>query len=273
MSYKVLDIYKDLPKSNCGECGSPGCFQFATAVYLDQVPIRKCTQVTGAAMNEMERRLFEGRGMGEGKMPPNNEQALTRLREEMAAADLASLAKNAGAEYLSGPPESIRLELFGQPYKIDRTEAEALAGERPNLWVKVFLFIYLTRANGNPAAGSWVGFRELPNTISKAKSFEEQGEKLARHFEGRASDLAAEAERLGGRAVDNEAADLAFHFHALPRVDLLLYFWDGDEDFPARASILVDRGVFDYLDPEATVFLAEALVAQLTGEGLGDLVG
>jgi hypothetical protein len=61
-------------------------------------------------------------------------------------------------------------------------------------------------------------------------------------------------------------ADRAFAFDALPRVQLLLLFWDRQEDFPARAALLVDRGLLDYLDQEASVFLAEAFASRLLGK-------
>ena len=67
-------------------------------------------------------------------------------------------------------------------------------------------------------------------------------------------------------------ADSAFTFTVLPRVPLMLLFWDADEDFEARASILFDSTAKDYLDIETTLFLTEAFVNLLIGKSFQDIV-
>jgi len=141
------------------------------------------------------------------------------------------------------------------------------------VWVKILLLIYLTRAGGRPPSGSWVSYRDLPNSVSKAKSFEECSARVAGAFGGRLDGLEHAAVRLGGRPVDPGSADRAYVLPALPRVPVLLLFWDGEDEFAARASFLLDGSVLDYLDLEALLFVGEALAGRLLGEGLADLVG
>jgi len=38
----VLEIYKLLPRKNCGECGEPACMGFAVKVLADSQEIRAC---------------------------------------------------------------------------------------------------------------------------------------------------------------------------------------------------------------------------------------
>ena len=46
MAYKVVDIYKDLPKkAGCSDCGKPGCFAFATAAHLEGMELAKCVHL------------------------------------------------------------------------------------------------------------------------------------------------------------------------------------------------------------------------------------
>ncbi len=272
MGYKVLDIYKDLPGTNCGDCGRSGCFPFASSVYLEGADPAECPHLDPGRLASMTARLAEGRASGEGKKPASVDQALAHLKGRLAETDLASAAARAAAAYDPGPPEAVRLAFLGTPYRITRDDAVPEDGAGTTIWVKIFLMIYLTRATGAPPAGQWAAYRELPNTVSKSRSFEACASRIADAFGGDLSGLDRAVRRLGGETASFGSADRVYRFRALPRVDLLLLFWDREEEFPARASILVDRGVLDYLDQEALVFLAEAFAALLCGGSLDEVV-
>lgn len=260
MPYKALEIYKDLPQSNCGECGKPGCFQFGLAVYLNEMQLEDCPQLEGEHLEQMKGKLAEGRDAGEGKAAPNHQQALERLYEIMADADMEQMAELAGSIYKAGDPESIELDLFGNIFTVERKAVHPPAGREENVWEKALLLLYLTMSKGKKAEGRWVAYRELPNTISKAKDFEDECERLARACTIEPEELDRVATALGGTILEAESADRAYEFQALPRVKLRWIFWAGDEDFPPRCSILMDKGILDYLDQEATVFMAEVFV-------------
>lgn len=272
MAYKVIDIYKDLPQTNCNDCNKGNCFAFATAVYLENHPLSECPHLEPEKLADMEHKLGETMEKGGGKKPELSKQALEFLIKQLEGADLAELAEKCAGEYVSAPEEGVKLNFLNSAHLVTATDAFALEGEAPSVWIKIFLMIYVTRANGNPPVGEWAAFRELPNTVSKSKSFEDCAEKIAEAFSGDLEGLDRAATGLGGEPSGFGSADRTYLFHALPRVDLLLLFWDGEEEFPARASLLVDRGVLDYLDQEALVFCAEALAQKLKGQSLGELI-
>jgi hypothetical protein len=272
MAYKVLDVYQDLPRTNCGECGKSGCFAFASGVYLEGASLSACPHLGPEERSQMEGKLEAGRARGEGRRPQASEQALDFLRGRLSAGDFATTARRCGAEYLAGPPEALRLALLGSPYRLTADDVTALEGEPPTVWVKILLLIYATRARGAAPARQWAAYRELPNTASKARTFEENAGRLAEAFAGRREELDAVVRSLGGERDTFGSADRVYRFRALPRVDLLLLFWDREEEFPARASLLVDRDVLSYLDQEALVFLAEVFVARCLGESADQVV-
>ena len=272
MAYKVMDIYRDLPRTNCGDCGKGSCFAFASAVYLEAFPLGSCPHLAAERLLAMEARLAEGAPGGARQRPASGEQALRALLADLAAVDVAAQAERCGGEYVSGPDEGVRLRFLEQHYLINRSGVAALTGEAPTVWVKVFLLIYLTRAAGSPVTERWVAYRDLPNTISKATSFERCAAEIAEEFVGEPDRLDRSVTALGGRPAEAGAADRAWRLQVLPRVPVLLLFWDREEEFEARVTLLLDRGVLDYLDQEALVFLVEALSHRLRGLDLAELV-
>ncbi|MEW6489413.1 MAG: DUF3786 domain-containing protein [Thermodesulfobacteriota bacterium] len=272
MAYKVLDIYRDLPRTNCGDCAKGGCFAFASAVYLEGLALAGCPHLAPEARAAMEERLAEGRARGEGRKPESSEQAFAFLKGKLAEADFGERARASGATRDPGSPDTLLVPFLGTPHRVSREDVTALEGPEPTIWVKTFLAIYVTRASGAAPAGAWVAYRELPNTVSKARSFEACGDRVAQAFGGREAELEAACRRLGGSPVAFGSADRAYRLPALPRVELLLLYWGPQEEFGARASFLLDRGVLDYLDQEALVFLTEAAVKRLLGEDLSEVI-
>ena len=57
------------------------------------------------------------------------------------------------------------------------------------------------------------------------------------------------AESLGGKTKD--LADLAHKISAFPKVPLFYLFWEGDEEFEPRLSVLFDRSVEKHLSADA----------------------
>ncbi len=54
MALTGLDIYKQLPKTNCKECGFPTCLAFAMKMAAGQVALDKCPQVSDEGKNALE---------------------------------------------------------------------------------------------------------------------------------------------------------------------------------------------------------------------------
>ncbi len=54
MALTGLDIYKQLPKENCKECGLPTCLAFAMKVASGQVGLEECPRLTDDARGELD---------------------------------------------------------------------------------------------------------------------------------------------------------------------------------------------------------------------------
>ncbi|MCU0561661.1 MAG: DUF3786 domain-containing protein [Desulfobacterales bacterium] len=69
------------------------------------------------------------------------------------------------------------------------------------------------------------------------------------------------AAALGGEPV--EMADAAFRLKPFPRVHLYYLLWEGDEEFPPRVSILMERSIEKVLPADAIWALVNRVSAEL----------
>lgn len=86
MALTGLDIYKLLPKTNCGECKSPTCLAFAMRVAQKQAAIEDCPHVTDEAKEKLGAASappiqLVTIGSGDNKVEVGNETVLFRHEE------------------------------------------------------------------------------------------------------------------------------------------------------------------------------------------------
>ena len=86
MALTGLDIYKLLPKTNCGECKSPTCLAFAMRVAQKQAAIEDCPHVTDEAKDQLGAASappiqLVTIGSGDSKVEVGNETVLFRHEE------------------------------------------------------------------------------------------------------------------------------------------------------------------------------------------------
>ena len=87
MALTGLDIYKQLPKTNCKDCGFPTCLAFAMKMATKQVSLDKCPHVTDeakAALESASRPPIQlvTIGAGDGEIKVGNETQLFRHEEK-----------------------------------------------------------------------------------------------------------------------------------------------------------------------------------------------
>ena len=189
-------------------------------------------------------------------------------RSEWAAADPARCAAQAGSGL---SPDGVSVPFFGRPHLVTHPGGDVSAGGAPaHVAVSILLLHYLLRADGLPPAGEWLAFRELPDGLFYAATFAQRAEvPLAQAFGAGSgggdgvSRLHAAAAAAGGLPLD--LADAAFAFQPLPRLALAVLVWDGDEEFPAQASVVFDAAAGHYLPAEDLAGLGGLLARRLIG--------
>ena len=125
----------------------------------------------------------------------------------------------------------------------------------------LFLY-YLITADAAPLSGRWVSFADLPDGRMYNAAFQGYtGDELARTFGLNLEGFKTACEKAGAQAVD--AGDAAFRFQALPRVELLVVYHLGDEDFPSSCKILFDASATHYLPIDGCAILGSLLVKKI----------
>ena len=272
MEYKVIEIYKDLPQTQCGQCNKPSCFAFAASVYMEGTALADCPDLSAKERRSMETKLCAQRNKEQGASMENNDRALDFLMSRIAKKDLQALSAQCGGQFVVGPPEGMQVSFLKHKYEIRGNDVVPVEGaDPPTEWVKIFMLIYALQATGAPIAGNWISFWELPGGSGKNLEIEKAVASIARAFEGRKEDLSVACKLLGGLP-KKEPGDLAFLFFPLPRVMMLFQFWDAGDGFSAKGSLLLDEAISKYLDLEAIVFMVEAFGKRLLGQGLEELI-
>ena len=260
---KAVEIYKLLPKTNCGRCGTASCFGFAAKLATRQVTADECPLMTDDA-REALREEDGGRHDSPGTV---YEQALQSLKPKVAALDFARVAQSSGA-ILRGP-DCLELTFLNEPHTVTRDCILDSAGREPLPFLSILIYNHLCMPDPPAPSGEWITFSSVPASHAKDKAWAGHVEEvIAKHFAGNVDGLRKACEKFGGRLADIKGShDAAYEFRFFPRYPVLLLFYDAvqDENFPAQVKLLLDRNVDRYLDIESIVVLGEEFAGRLTG--------
>ena len=269
MALSVVDLYtKILPKTNCRECGFPTCLAFAGMVVSQKHPLENCpyieTDKLETAKAELELQYKEGKWLQKDMAA----EALEWAKEKAASMSLEDIATRIGADVTSikGVPTLI-LPCFNQILHITAGKVTTADGQLLEKNDQTFIYIHMAQGGIKKPSGNLKSFKEFPNTVSKVVSMNDHVEApLKKAFNGRIDELRSACEKIDGENVISEfdSGNLAFRFNALPKVPVVLIFWDAEDGFEAEIKLLFDETVIEHLDIEAIMFLSEHLVKLLT---------
>ncbi len=259
----AVEIFKLLPKTNCGTCGTPTCFGFAAKVAAGMAKITDCSSLSEAA-----REALAGEELGRKGSPGTvYEQALESLRPKFRAMDLQRIATTFGA-VLTGP-DGMELTFLNERYRVTKDRITDPDGKEPLPFISILIYNHLCMPNPPAPAGEWITFSSVPASHAKDKAWAGHVEEvIARHFSGNVEGLRAACVRMGGAKAEVKGNhDAAYEFRFFPRYPALLLFYDAvpDEDFPAQCKLLLDKHVDRYLDIESIVVLGEEFAGRMTG--------
>jgi hypothetical protein len=258
----AVDIYKLLPKTNCGTCGMPTCFGFATKVASRMASITACTNLSAEARAALALEMDETLA-SRGTV---YEQALASLQPKIQALDFAKASTLFGADLVA--PDTLELLFLNDRYRITKEKIVDAQGKEPVPFISILIYNHLCSPDPPAPSGEWITFRSVPASHAKDKAWAGHVEEvIAKHFTENIEGLKQACERMGGVPTEVKGShDVAYEFRFFPRYPALLLFYDAvpDEDFPAQCKLLLDKTVDKYLDIESIVVLGEEFAGRIT---------
>ncbi len=258
----AVELYRLLPRTNCGKCGLPSCFGFAAKLATHQAVPADCPEMADAAREVLRETGAEQHGS------PGTvyEQALAFLQPKIQALDFEKVATLFNAD-ISGHDE-LKIGFLNENYVVTKKKILDSSGKEPRPWISILIYNHLCMPDPPPLAGEWITFGSVPASHAKDKAWAGHVEEvIAKHFTGKVDALKAACERLGGVTANAQGNhDAAYAFRFFPNYPALLLFYDAvpGEDFPAQCRLLLDKTAPRYLDIESIVVLGEEFAMRLT---------
>jgi hypothetical protein len=187
---------------------------------------------------------------------------LDRLRQDLHQKDPRSIATLCEATF---EQNQIHLPYWGERLSIQWPDLEIFnpQGDSISIFDTAMVIYYLHTADGTPMADRWIGFRELPNGAFYNQAFQGySGNRLAKAFGQYPAKFNEAAQALDGWKL-SALAEYAYAFQPLPRIRLAATLWPGDEEFPAKASILFDASASHYMVTDGLALLGSGLTGRL----------
>jgi hypothetical protein len=260
----AVEIYKLLPKTNCGKCGTPTCFAFAVKLAANQASPDLCPDMTGDA----RKMLDEASAGGRESSGTVFEQTLEFLRPKIRALNFEQAARQTGARLIN--PDTLDISFMEKTFRVTKEKIVDSAGNEPEPFISILIYNHLSMPDPPAPAREWITFGSVPASHAKDKAWAGHVEEfIAVHFSGNVDGLKKACLRLGGVPAEIEGShDAAFEFRLFPHYPALLLFHDAlpEENFPAQCSLLLDKTAPSYLDIESIVVLGEKFAERLTGE-------
>ena len=261
----AVEIYKYLPKTNCGRCGLPSCFGFAAKLATRQASTDDCPSMTEAAREALRSEDDAGPRSSPGTV---YEQALTSLQPKFRALNFEKLASLFGA-VLRGD-DKLEIKFLNEIYIITKEKIINASGREPRPWISILIINHLCMPDPPAPSGDWITFSSVPASHAKDKAWSGHVEEvIAVCFSGNVVGLKNACVKSGGKETMMPGNhDAAFEFRFFPHYPALLLFYDAvpDENFPAQCKLLLDSTAPRYLDIESMVVLGEEFAAILTAD-------
>jgi hypothetical protein len=247
----ALELYKKLPRKNCGRCRAKSCMPFALSVLSGQAELSDCPLLTEKEIEALKSSVVQSDW---------REELILKLQAEIKKIDFAAVADGLGAEMQE---TSLVLKCMGRKFAVS-PEGEIHTQDRMTPWMRILLLHYIRTACGEHLAGTWTSYSELKGGMVKSSSFERECEEPLREFFDRdAAKTDAVLTGLGAARTDAFPTKNAWHLFLLPRVPVVILYWPAEEEFASKVKVLFDPTAGSFLDAESLIFLVEGLVRNI----------
>ena len=158
-----------------------------------------------------------------------------------------------------------RLNFWHRPTEILCPEfivKDVISGKELHPAQQALVLYYYHTANGMPISNKWISFSDLQDGRFYARAYQGYtGHELAQRLKGDRELFITAATEIHGEPYT--MGDASFIFKILPRVHLLVVFWQGDDEFPSNFQVLFNTSANHYLPTDACAIAGSMLTRQL----------
>ncbi len=253
---KPLDIYKLLPKTNCGHCGVPSCMAFAASVLQGLKSLNGCPYLSKDLLAQHDSQLIRRRSMDDDYM-----EVISQLQQKVQSLDLAGIAPRLGVRLIQG---KLAINCLGKDFFIDQA-GEMTSTCHVNHWLYVPLLHYILGCQGVALQEKWVPFGSLPGAAEWSQYFSHRCEEALRQIADVHKELLLEILFLfGAQTVDAAGkADHSLLIRPLPKVPFLINYWQPDAEFPSKLNILLDQSAAQNINARSITLLARGIIEMI----------
>jgi hypothetical protein len=187
------------------------------------------------------------------------------LLERLSKVDITSLAEH--LDLVLNEAGEVEVPFLGRTYLISRDGVHRSDGQGVPESTGSVLIHYILKGSSSRLTGRFVTFAELAGPLFKQGSYSIDAleRPLVKRFQGRVPELLEAASSIGGRrGGEGGLGSVSLLFDLLPHLPMQLVFYDRDEEFPARATLLCDRNATQLIDFEVLAVLVTIFVQSLT---------
>ncbi|MEA3360371.1 MAG: DUF3786 domain-containing protein [Thermodesulfobacteriota bacterium] len=266
MALSPVDIYKNvLPKTNCGDCDFPTCLAFASMVVKEKIPLNKCPHLDPLVIEKYQQILNKQHKSGKHVKKDVSKDALKWAKKRASSIKIEDLQGIIGGDiYKDSGNYFLELPYLADRIVISEENISYKNGFSLNILEQVLIYNHIIKKGNSKPIGKWKAIEEFPNSVSKIVSMRDSVEMpLLEKFSGYTEELLEAAKSIGGVDITEKDnfADLVILFRPLPRIPIMLLFWEEDkeEGFDAKVKLLFDETIAEHLDLESIIFLSERL--------------
>lgn len=201
----------------------------------------------------------------EGMQADSHGRDLGSLRADLKNRNPDRLTEYTGAQSEKDAGRSFFITYWDSELTVsfpDFKVTHAQTGSVVDEGVETVLIHYFHTADGTEKGDGWVSLAELPDGAFYRNAYQGySGDHLALKIQNDLELLKNLGQRLGGKL--EEFGDLSFSFYVLPRIDLLVVYHRGDDEFPPSAQVLFSGSASHYLPTDIYAYLGRHLVVRI----------
>jgi hypothetical protein len=247
----AMTVFKELPKTNCRECGAKTCLAFAGAVFQRQKAIGDCPHLDKVVVEKFSD------GVRLPKAHRAYLDAFKKMRHEIINVDLPDAAQRLGGTFANG---KLIVKVMGKDVSVD-ANGKLYTDIHVNGWLERTVLTAIATSKGLPVAGGWVKIHDLEGGKPWRHMFENQCVTPLHDLADDHPDLFETLMHVfsGSRVEGHMGSDIGVVLNVLPKVPILICYWKAEEGMNSDLHVFFDKTASANLGVDALYSVAVGL--------------